>query len=89
MATKICAMIGARMALGQVADQRRMPCVRTIMNWLSHYPEFADLYAKAVEARAEYWAAELMSLGRRLLGAEQVIDPKSGQKSGSRSIVLA
>jgi hypothetical protein len=32
IATTICAMIGAGMALGQVADQRGVPCVRTIMN---------------------------------------------------------
>src|SRR5215475_7530146 len=63
IATRICAMIGAGMALGEVADQNGMPCVRTIMNWLSRHAAFADLYAKAVEARAEDWVAELMSPG--------------------------
>jgi len=84
MAGKICTMVSIGMTLAHVSEQPEMPSVRTMHRWLAIHPEFNTAMDEAIHARGEYWLAELMTLGDRLIEAQQLIE---SEKQGARQMV--
>ena len=48
-----------------------MPDYSTVMRWLDKWPEFREIYARARDKQADFYADEVADLGRQVL-----INPK-------------
>ena len=64
---EIAVEILSRMASGEsvkaICDDEHMPARSTVMLWVADDREgFSDRYAKACQARAHYWADELLDI---------------------------
>lgn len=63
LANKICSRLAAGEPLTRICREPDMPCYATVMDWLlGKHPEFTDMYTRARELQAEYWAEEIQEI---------------------------
>lgn len=58
----ICDLLAHGKSLVTICKLDTMPHYSTVMDWIAKHPEFAEKYARAREAQAEYMAEEILSI---------------------------
>jgi hypothetical protein len=59
---EICARLSDGQSLRSICKSENLPSTTTVCKWLAKYPEFADQYARAREAQADYIADEILDI---------------------------
>jgi hypothetical protein len=77
LGAKYCSLIASGMTVKAASTIAAMPSITQVLEWQGLYPEFQAAYARAREARAEFWAAEALEVAQRI--PEHVVDPKTGR----------
>lgn len=62
IADKVCELIASGKSLRQIHALGEMPAPSTVLFWRDKYPEFAEHYTRALEARTELMAEELIEI---------------------------
>ncbi len=63
LADRILAMIADGLSVSEICREPDMPARSTVMLWVAQDRDgFSDRYAKACEARAYYWADEILDI---------------------------
>jgi len=70
----ICGFIASGENLRRICQREDMPNPDTVYNWLRKYPEFADNYARAREARADARADRIDEISQKALSGEYKAD---------------
>lgn len=83
LAGEICARIADGQSLREVCRDEEMPAKSTVMLWLRDKEGFSDQYAQACEARADYWADEILEI------ADDATNDWMMRKSGDDEIEVA
>lgn len=78
-ANEICARIAEGESLRSVCRDEGMPDKRTVLRWLDAHAEFRPQYARAMEARADYWADEIVTISDDS-SQDVLVDPESGNE---------
>lgn len=80
-ANKIIERICAGESLSSICRDERMPARSTVLLWVANNREgFSDRYAKACQARAYYWADELIDIADDSTNDYMVRQSKSGEE---------
>lgn len=69
----ICADMASGMSLRAVCRQPGMPSLGCVLEWVSKYPEFADQYARAAQARADAKFDELDDVSDQAASATSAV----------------
>lgn len=62
VAEELCQRIASPMSLKKACEPEHLPSMSSVFKWLREKPEFSQMYAKAVEERAEAHAEELLDI---------------------------
>ena len=62
IASLICEMVAGGEKLNRIYAMPNMPKRSTIYQWLAKHQEFAEMYARAQEDRADYFADEIVEI---------------------------
>ena len=62
LAAEICARMADGQSLREICRDDAMPAKSTVMLWLKSKEGFSDQYAQACQARADYWADEILEI---------------------------
>ena len=60
LAAELCEEIAEGAVLSAVCAKEGRPHVRTVLRWLERHDDFAKLYDRARESRADIWADEIL-----------------------------
>jgi hypothetical protein len=74
IADEICALVSARGNLHRICQREDMPAEQIVYGWLKKYPEFAEKYARAREARADARSDEIDEISQKTLSGEYKAD---------------
>jgi hypothetical protein len=58
----ICERIAGGESLRKICESEEMPCQTAVFQWLKKNDDFAQQYARAREAQADYWADEIVDI---------------------------
>lgn len=59
---EICEQVTAGKVLATICADEGMPSSRTVLRWLRDHPEFAVIYDRARQSRADAWAEEIIQI---------------------------
>ena len=62
LANEICVRLGLGESLRKICLDERMPCLASVMGWLSRKPDFLEQYTRAREIQAETQFDELIDI---------------------------
>jgi hypothetical protein len=62
LAERICNLLIEGNSLRAIEDMDGMPSKTAILRWVSKHPEFRDQYARAIEARTDAHADEILAI---------------------------
>lgn len=62
LAADICSRISRGESLNAICELPGMPAAPTVCLWVNQRPDFAEQYARAREARADFWADQVIQI---------------------------
>lgn len=61
-ASAICERVACGQTIREICSADDMPAMSTVFKWLNKNPEFAEQYARAKEAQADFLAEEMLEI---------------------------
>ena len=62
IADTICKRMAHGESVRAICRDKKMPCLSSVMKWLTEQEYFSEQYTYAQECRAEYWAEEILEI---------------------------
>jgi hypothetical protein len=62
IAAAICARVASGESVRTICDDESMPASSSVYKWLSEHDNFAEQYARAREAQADYYAEQIIQI---------------------------